>query len=93
MTYINTTLWGIPTAVTWGNTLTKDLQRTWKNVHWFRVGEEERLQMLKLKDLMVSQFGYVAIPKDEPVQSKPELTDEGPDTPDGYQQGQLDLGL
>lgn len=93
MTYINTTLWGIPTAVTWGNTLTMDLQRTWKNIHWFRVGEEERLKMLKLKDLLVSDFGYVAIPKDKPAEKKPEPTQEAPDTPQADEQGQFDLGL
>ena len=39
MTYLNTTLWGIPTRVVLGNTLTNEVRRIWANVHWYRVGE------------------------------------------------------
>lgn len=39
MCYINTTLWGIPATIVWGNTLTLETHATYHNVHYFRVGQ------------------------------------------------------
>ena len=39
MTYFNTTMWGIPTEIIQGNTLTMEVQNHWYNIHWYRVGE------------------------------------------------------
>lgn len=44
MCYINTTLWGIPSQVYCGNSLTMNMTAGWRNLHWLRVGEEERLK-------------------------------------------------
>jgi len=46
MTYINTSMWGIPTNVLQGNVL-GDLSelKGWKNAHWYRVGEDDRIAM------------------------------------------------
>lgn len=45
MTYINTSLWGIPAKVLRGNTLSMEFDKGWKNIHWARVGEDQRLEM------------------------------------------------
>jgi len=42
MSYINTTLWGIPAQVIWGNSLTLNTSAGWNNIHWARVGEDQR---------------------------------------------------
>ena len=44
MCYINTTLWGIPSRVFCGNTLSRTggTELGWKNIHWARVGEDQR---------------------------------------------------
>lgn len=34
MAFVNTTLWGIPTRVIHGNTLSMELWAAWSNVHW-----------------------------------------------------------
>jgi hypothetical protein len=34
MTFINTTLWGVPTRVFHGNTLSSEFWAAWSNVHW-----------------------------------------------------------
>jgi type I restriction-modification system DNA methylase subunit len=34
MAFINTTLWGIPTKVIHGNSLTMEFQAAWRNIHW-----------------------------------------------------------
>lgn len=52
MAYINMTLWGIPAEIILGNTLTLEVQRRWANVHWFRVGEDQRQKHLKVLGLM-----------------------------------------
>lgn len=52
MTYVNTSLWGIPTRVLLGNTLTNEITQGWKNIHWLRVGEDRRQAFVKLKILM-----------------------------------------
>jgi hypothetical protein len=35
MVYINTSLWGIPTRVIHGNTLSSEYWAAWSNIHWF----------------------------------------------------------
>ena len=54
MCFINTTLWGIPSKMILGNALEFDLssQKSWRNIHWFRVGEEERLKTKALFDML-----------------------------------------
>lgn len=42
MTYINTSLWGIPAKIIWGDTLANTAKQVWRNVHWARVGETDR---------------------------------------------------
>lgn len=42
MCFINTTLWGIPAKIIWGNTLTLEQRKVWTNIHWLRVGENVR---------------------------------------------------
>lgn len=42
MCYLNTTLWGIPAEIVWGDTLRQIVHRSWKNIHWARVGEDMR---------------------------------------------------
>ena len=42
MCYINTTLWGIPAEIVWGDTLRTSVHGRWKNIHWARVGEDTR---------------------------------------------------
>lgn len=41
MTTVNTTLWGIPCKVIWGDTLRWQIHHEWPNIHWFRVGQHE----------------------------------------------------
>lgn len=42
MCYINTTLWGVPALMIWGDTLRMTINKKWPNVHWLRVGEDQR---------------------------------------------------
>lgn len=48
MCFINTTLWGIPTRMILGNTLTMEITKQWTNVHWRLVGEDLRLRFEEL---------------------------------------------
>jgi len=51
MSYVNLTLWGIPAHVICGDTLRMTVNNQWKNIHWHRVGEDQRLaaeQMLEI---------------------------------------------
>ena len=52
MAYINTTLWGIPTQIIWGDTLRNSRHKVWENIHWHRVGEPLREQAQTLKRLL-----------------------------------------
>lgn len=52
MAYINLTLWGIPSRIVLGNTISGSTRGEWKNVHWFRVGEESRILAERALDLM-----------------------------------------
>ena len=48
MCYVNTTLWGIPAEVVWGDTLRMAVHRSWRNIHWARAGEDMRRLLQKL---------------------------------------------
>lgn len=65
MTYINTTLWGIPAVVFQGNALGVEMERGWKNIHWMRVREDERLQT----ERMVGQMREVMALTENPAKS------------------------
>ena len=54
MCYINTSLWGIPTTVILGDSLRMTTQNAWRNVHWARVGEDQRQAIEVMKDLISS---------------------------------------
>lgn len=54
MCYINLTLWGVPARVILGDTIRMTVTREWKNLHWFRVGEEQRQTVLKIEELLTS---------------------------------------
>lgn len=45
MAYVNLTPWGIPSHIIWGDTLRNTTKASWKNIHWARVGEDNRLAM------------------------------------------------
>jgi type I restriction-modification system DNA methylase subunit len=42
MCYVNTTLWGIPAEIVWGDSLRATVHGSWRNIHWARVGEDTR---------------------------------------------------
>lgn len=48
MCFINTTLWGIPAEIVWGDTLRHNIHGSWKNLHWMRVGEDMRRLLANL---------------------------------------------
>ncbi len=48
MSYINTTLWGIPAEIILGNALMNEHANRWTNLHWARVGEEQRKHTIRL---------------------------------------------
>jgi len=50
MCYLNTTLWGIPAEIVWGDTLRNIVHGSWKNIHWARVRED-------MRRLLVGFFG------------------------------------
>ena len=50
MAYINTSLWGIPAEIILGNTLSMKFTARWTNIHWHRVGEEQRRKGLRMLD-------------------------------------------
>lgn len=50
MTYINTSLWGIPAKVILDNAISPQApQKIWKNIHWGRVGEDQRQQLIQIQ--------------------------------------------
>jgi hypothetical protein len=55
MCYINLTLWGIPAKVILGDTLRNTRTAEWRNLHWHRVGEEQRLMIGQFQELMTSE--------------------------------------
>lgn len=52
MCYINTTLWGIPATMIWGDTLRMTVNKAWKNIHWHRVGEDQRQTAKKMMQII-----------------------------------------
>lgn len=71
MAYINSTLWGIPAEILQGNTLTIEFSNHCKNIHWFRVGEDQRKRVLKTQDVLNQMTEPVPINnKPVPVNNK-----------------------
>ena len=56
MCFINTSLWGIPAQVILGDTIRMTETGRWKNVHWHRVGEDQRLALRNLTAMMRNSF-------------------------------------
>lgn len=54
MCFINTSLWGIPAQIILGDTLRMTESARWKNIHWNRVGEDQRLARRKVLDLIAT---------------------------------------
>lgn len=52
MTYINVSLWGIPARVIQGNYVTKTITIGYKNIHWMRVGEDQRIMAERMIEIM-----------------------------------------
>lgn len=52
MAYVNFALWGIPAHIIWGDTLRQTVNAEWKNIHWARVGEDNRLAIKKAFELV-----------------------------------------
>ncbi len=85
MCYINMVLWGIPAKVILGDTLRGTVLRSWTNVHWHRVGEDQRLLLLRIKDAFLDpNFGRASAETGE----REEPNSEGP-----VLQGEFDLDL
>lgn len=78
MAYINTSLWGIPAEVILGDTLRGTVTARWVNIHWARVGEEERRRGLRMLDA----FKQLTEPsKPQRVPTPAETTKPTPDAP------------
>ena len=56
MAYINLTAWWVPAKVIHGNTLSMETWNEWRNIHWFRVGEDTREKLAQLTALMSKPF-------------------------------------
>lgn len=70
MCYINTTLWGIPAHIIQGNALSNEIVHSWKNIHWARVGEDQRQafkQMMNAIASPVHKAPSAPEPKMEPI--------------------------
>ncbi len=52
MCYINMTLWGIPATMICGDTLRGTINNSWKNIHWHRVGEDQRQAVENMLDFI-----------------------------------------
>lgn len=56
MCYINMTLWGVPAKIIQGNVLssipTDLIAKSWKNIHWHRVGEDQRQALKEVIELI-----------------------------------------
>jgi len=52
MTYINLTLWGIPARIILGDTIRMTCSAEWRNLHWHRVGEDQRMKVAQLLALL-----------------------------------------
>lgn len=73
MAYINTTLWGIPAQVVWGNTLTLETNAGWNNLHWARVGEDQRRSTEHMVTTMNNALSFVE--KEQQRQESPPTHD------------------
>jgi len=73
MTFINTTLWGIPMRVIHGNTLSGERWAEWPNIHWLRpwlsASIRDKAQETRQQQPIRSQIRY-----DTPALTQQELT-------------------
>ena len=64
MCYVNMTLWGIPARIRLGNFLAHNSPYTeWKNIHWHRVGEDQRLAAERMLDIIKSPIPEIEAEK------------------------------
>lgn len=61
MSYINLTLWGIPARIILGNSIAMTVVCEWKNVHWHRVGEDQRQLFLRAMEIISAPEKQTAI--------------------------------
>lgn len=54
MCYLNTTMWAIPATMILGNTLAAEINKVWSNIHWHRVGEDQRQAILEMDRFLKS---------------------------------------
>ena len=57
MCYVNTTLWGIPATMLWGDAIRMSVNKGWKNIHWMRVGEDQRQAALEMGEIISRPMG------------------------------------
>ncbi|MEM7146336.1 MAG: N-6 DNA methylase [Verrucomicrobiota bacterium] len=88
MCYINTTLWGIPANIILGNTLHMTIDKSWRNFHWHRVGEDQRQSIDQMMDLLKNPPAISESEKTESANSQPQSRHPNPDG-----QFELDLGM
>ncbi len=55
MAYINLTLWGIPARFILGDTIRMTVTAEWKNLHWFRVGEDQRIRVNRMIEFLKAE--------------------------------------
>lgn len=77
MSLINFTLWGIPAEVYHQNSLTLETWGHWQNIHWHRVGENQRRAYEQLSRKILNPQPQEKQP--EPIQPKPATTESGAD--------------
>jgi len=73
--FINTTLNSIPAQVIHGNTLTGERLSVWKNIHWLRVGEDERLETNQRIKQMVQIMKDLSESSSQPIPKTTESFD------------------
>lgn len=84
MTYINTSLWGIPAKILLGSSIgRKSPRQIWKNIHWYRVGEDQRQSLLQIQKELC-QPSSESLPESEKFQSAPPSIQ-------GFEQHEFDL--
>jgi len=66
MAYINTTLWGVPARIIWGDTLRRTVEAKWENIHWHRVGEPMRERLSDIMDMESSDPAEGVTPTEDP---------------------------
>lgn len=71
MCYINTSLWGIPATIIRGDTLRMTCDKGWKNIHWMRVGEDQRQAFKRMIDFIREPLPETNNDKVEPSQYDP----------------------